>query len=187
LKILKFEARASADDDLKSRRVSNLTHRAHVNQSPIGSRSSEGPRDCGQANLRTRAIGDDVIKPFPFRELSVFRGSRAAGGACAWGCELGRGEKRGPQRKFITNYHFYHLSGTLNHLASQYHDYGCVRRLRRHAGADTKRAPGDGREVGKGLDMMVSQNATKWETSLRFRRSPRIRARAIPLRPVTDD
>jgi hypothetical protein len=45
-----------------------------------------------------RAIGDDEIKPFPFSELSVFRGSRAAGGACAWAGELGRGEKTGPRR-----------------------------------------------------------------------------------------
>jgi hypothetical protein len=100
-----------------------------------------------------RAIGDDVIKPFPFSELSVLRGSRAAGGTCA--CELGRGQKAEAPRKFITDYHLYHLFGTLNNCASQYHDGGCVGRRRRQAGAGTKRSPGDRREVVEGLDKMA--------------------------------
>jgi hypothetical protein len=53
--------------------------------------------------------------------------------------------RRGGAAKFDTDYHFYHYFGASYNRVSQYHDQGCVRRLRRQAGAGPKCAPGDGR------------------------------------------
>jgi hypothetical protein len=78
-------------------------------------------------------VGDAVEEG---RRRSLCLGLRAAA----------RGED-GASAKILTDYHFYHLFGTPDNRASQYRDYGCVRRLRRQAGAGAKRAPGDGREV----------------------------------------
>jgi hypothetical protein len=61
-----------------------------------------------------------------------------------------RGEE-GASAKFLTDYHFYQLFGTSNSRVSQYHDYGCVRRLRRQAGAGPNSLRVTARKRSQGL------------------------------------
>jgi hypothetical protein len=77
----------------------------------------------------------------------------------------------------ITDYHFYHLFGTLNNRASQYHDYGCVGRLRRQASAGAKRAPGRGREVVEGLRELLASGAAYGVIDRSFDRAVRVGGR----------
>jgi hypothetical protein len=137
--------------NLKSHRVSNLTHGAHLNQSPIASRPSDRPRGLWpgeSSHARDRRRRDQTIS-LP-RTFCVPRFEGGQRSLCLGLRALARGEE-GASAKFITDYHFYHLFGTSNNRVSEYCDYGCVRRLRRRAGAGPKRAPGDGRAVVEGL------------------------------------
>jgi hypothetical protein len=99
------------------------------------SANAYGERKTGECTKRNCGRGTQCCSA-----LSLV-GTQSTRKACAWGCELGPGEKPEGPRAIFADYHFYHPVGNSNTRVSQYPDYGCVRRLRRQIGAGPKRAP----------------------------------------------